>query len=590
MSDVVCSTGSTDTTAPTAYGYELTSRVGETHHPPDSVTEKCKRAFRRSKWFTRGWTLQELLAPSEVFFFDHKWNCLGNSRGLVNHVERATGISADVLLKHNLLEDCSIAERMSWAASRVTTRTEDIAYCLLGIFGVNMPLLYGEGEKAYLRLQEAIIQTSDDESIFAWTGVDEGGSGLLATTPKAFALGRHIVYQRFRTGKPAYASTNKGIAITCTLTPYEMNTYVVPLQCRMICPGMQSASYIGICLCRTDRDDQYRRVRSQKHVLCFLTDVFVTRTERDPVNEAPLETCRKLCPRVFRGPMVCAKKNAMLYVPQTYSRPLQHKGAFRVELDHVSFSCFRALDGARECDQPADSTPLYEVISLAYAEYGIATNATIHISAKNTSLTIGPRDFNEGIHLDMSRLSTQIQHIRIGFNMDCDPVCLLITKTDKAEAFEKNNVRSPYLCTNIYSDWSRWAFSDWGLPFSNINHKNTRNGSLYINGIWTMVGDRIHGISQYCSSRADCEADMRTSIHVTLIPSDSTPPSWLLSVKEEIVADLIEDFLRSETRQGAQEGEASDNDSIINVVRFPSRAAPAEKEVVVVPAQEVRSR
>lgn len=108
-----------------------------------------------SKWWTRGWTLQELIAPREVLFFgkdEYGWCYVGSKRTLIHPIVRKTGIDRDVL--HGMsVESCSIAMRMSWASDRQTTRIEDTAYCLLGIFRVNMPLLYGEGPRAFLRLQ-----------------------------------------------------------------------------------------------------------------------------------------------------------------------------------------------------------------------------------------------------------------------------------------------------------------------------------------------------------------------------------------------------------------------------------------------------
>jgi hypothetical protein len=74
---------------------------------------------------------------------------------------------------------------MSWVSRRQTTKKEDTAYCLLGLFDVNMPLLYGEGDKAFMRLQHELLKNSDDESIFAWTANVES-SGLLATSPAWF--------------------------------------------------------------------------------------------------------------------------------------------------------------------------------------------------------------------------------------------------------------------------------------------------------------------------------------------------------------------------------------------------------------------
>jgi hypothetical protein len=105
-----------------------------------------------SRWFTRGWTLQELLAPETVHFYSSEWKKIGSKTSLQDQIAKATGIPEPVLSSINEIWSCSIACRMSWAAKRKTTRIEDKAYCLLGIFGVNMPLLYGESEKAFSRL------------------------------------------------------------------------------------------------------------------------------------------------------------------------------------------------------------------------------------------------------------------------------------------------------------------------------------------------------------------------------------------------------------------------------------------------------
>jgi len=108
-----------------------------------------------STWWTRGWTLQELIAPSEIIFYVNGapgWSKIGDKCTLLDLVAQRTGIEKYILLGGDVMK-CSVAQRMSWASERETTRTEDLAYCLLGLFGVNMPLLYGEGSKAFLRLQ-----------------------------------------------------------------------------------------------------------------------------------------------------------------------------------------------------------------------------------------------------------------------------------------------------------------------------------------------------------------------------------------------------------------------------------------------------
>ncbi|KAI1157011.1 HET-domain-containing protein [Nemania diffusa] len=128
--------------------------------------------LKQSKWFTRGWTLQELIAPSKVVFLDYEWKEFGTKSSLQQSISHITGIPVRILSEDDDLETASIAQRMSWAANRKTSRPEDQAYCLMGLFGINMPLLYGEGKMAFVRLQEEIMKVSDDHSIFAWTSKD----------------------------------------------------------------------------------------------------------------------------------------------------------------------------------------------------------------------------------------------------------------------------------------------------------------------------------------------------------------------------------------------------------------------------------
>jgi hypothetical protein len=113
-------------------------------------------AFRTSRWFTRGWTLQELIAPTSVEFFSKNQKLLGDKRSLERHICEITRIPS-IALRGGSLAELSATERMSWAETRQTTREEDMAYSLLGIFDVYMPLIYGEGrENAVGRLREAI--------------------------------------------------------------------------------------------------------------------------------------------------------------------------------------------------------------------------------------------------------------------------------------------------------------------------------------------------------------------------------------------------------------------------------------------------
>ncbi|KAI0702595.1 heterokaryon incompatibility protein-domain-containing protein [Earliella scabrosa] len=129
-----------------------------------------REVFSVDTWHRRGWTLQELIAPRTVHFLSEEWEFLGSKRDLAVGLERITGIPAGVLKFELQLEDISIAQRMSWASRRWTTRPEDEAYCLMGIFNVNMPTLYGEGRKAFRRLQEEVLKRNPDTTLFAWGG------------------------------------------------------------------------------------------------------------------------------------------------------------------------------------------------------------------------------------------------------------------------------------------------------------------------------------------------------------------------------------------------------------------------------------
>ncbi|KAH9855731.1 heterokaryon incompatibility protein-domain-containing protein [Lenzites betulinus] len=124
--------------------------------------------FRNTKWCKRGWTLQELIAPKRVVFLFRTWAFLGTKMGLALTLEVLTGIDYAILTGTAPLESVSVARRLSWAAKRETTRIEDEAYCLMGLFGVHMATIYGEGRNAFLRLQEEIIKIIPDQSIFAW--------------------------------------------------------------------------------------------------------------------------------------------------------------------------------------------------------------------------------------------------------------------------------------------------------------------------------------------------------------------------------------------------------------------------------------
>ena len=136
------------------------------------------------EWFSRGWTLQEMIAPRDVRFFNKDWHPIGDKRILSPILEDITRVPQDILKEGLSSNRPCVAQIMSWAACRMTTRVEDRAYSLMGLLDVNMPMLYGEGKKAFRRLQLEIIRTSNDHSIFAW-GIRRTGS-ILADDPSFF--------------------------------------------------------------------------------------------------------------------------------------------------------------------------------------------------------------------------------------------------------------------------------------------------------------------------------------------------------------------------------------------------------------------
>jgi hypothetical protein len=214
---------------------EIYDRATSQERQPEPIAGQTIDLFRRSKWFTRRWTLQELLAPDMVIFLDNGWNMFGSKAGLKDLVSDITGI-ADVASAFVL--NASVATRMSWAAGRNCTRPEDMAYGLLGIFEANMPLIYGEGEiQAFERLQLEIIKRSGDESIFAFH-TNENWTQVLARHPRNFARCAGIRPFEPRTPRAPYSCTPKGLDISTILLPTHWSTYLhgskiyfMPLNC-----------------------------------------------------------------------------------------------------------------------------------------------------------------------------------------------------------------------------------------------------------------------------------------------------------------------------------------------------------------------
>ncbi|KAL8811778.1 MAG: hypothetical protein Q9223_007459 [Gallowayella weberi] len=219
--------------------------------------------FTRSKWFTRGWTLQELAAPRYVIFFDKHWNSIGDRASLHPQLTSRTKISRDFLSDSCSLNVASISHRMSWMSGRETSVPEDTAYCLLDLFGVNMPLLYGEGkERAFRRLQEEIMKYSDDHTLFAWKDANSSITtitGLLASTQDCFEMTGGYIHDWGLFNNAPYQMTNKGISIELYIQQHK-GMRIASIDCldgEDHCLGIYLYLFMG-------NDQQFRRVRANE--------------------------------------------------------------------------------------------------------------------------------------------------------------------------------------------------------------------------------------------------------------------------------------------------------------------------------------
>jgi hypothetical protein len=196
-----------------------------------------------SKWFTRGWTLQELIAPGEVIFYDAHWNEVGSKRSLADAISARTTIKDEVLEEPDNRYKIPVATRMKWAAGRETTRIEDRAYSLLGVFDVNLPLIYGEGDKAFLRLQEEIIRTSSDTSVFLHNSQyeffglqpDNYANTSLQSHVDVFRVLQPQVHSVWSQIRPrSFSRTNFGLHMNAMTVPVPVNAGDYNLNLRLV--------------------------------------------------------------------------------------------------------------------------------------------------------------------------------------------------------------------------------------------------------------------------------------------------------------------------------------------------------------------
>ncbi|KAG6357417.1 hypothetical protein INS49_013294 [Diaporthe citri] len=154
--------------------------------------EAVRERLAACRWIKNVWAIPQIIFPRVAYLYSSDWNQIGTKRSLIPLLSSIIGIDQPVLENSDCLEDYSIARRMSWASHMSAPRMEDSAYALLGLFDISMSILYGQGSKAFLRLQENILMDTDDYSLFAWDTLDaQEYTGLFAHSPDWFSRFRN---------------------------------------------------------------------------------------------------------------------------------------------------------------------------------------------------------------------------------------------------------------------------------------------------------------------------------------------------------------------------------------------------------------
>lgn len=236
--------------------------------------------LRRARWFSRGWTLQEIVAARVANFYDGAWCHFGTKSSLRNELASITNIDAEIFSPpqdpdavgvRDLLDAMPVGRRMAWAASRQTTKPEDMAYCLIGLFQVSMPMLYGEGgEQAFIRLQEEIIRDKNDLSLFAWRSTDSSTHrGILARSPQEFIGLSSLKLEQNIKFNPEFSMSNKGLRINTFLKPTrdtDSEAVIMPLHCYMEGNKGENMPQLGLFL-KNDGASVYFRERADGFAL-----------------------------------------------------------------------------------------------------------------------------------------------------------------------------------------------------------------------------------------------------------------------------------------------------------------------------------
>lgn len=345
---------------------ECYAYLSDVEPPATQDASAFDESLRNSRWFTRGWTLQELVAPKIVLFYASDWSPLGHKHTppeFAKAISEITNIDKEVLDGTIDPLQLSVSARMAWASHRNTTRLEDTAYCLMGLFQVNMPLLYGEGKRAFTRLQEEIIQRTDDQSIFAWNSFDveedpDALFGLLAQSPAQFKDAGAL---QVLPPLPVYASapsgmTNQGLRVQLYLLPRTFTDttvmeedYFAILDCVKrdrdiyLCPALHlrrlSEDQYGRLQPKTKHfqrpvSSSYRREEGYRSVYIRQQPVYyhLPQFRLSPLNvESGLGSSDGVQYRLFDKYPAHNWNSATMTLSVQYSRKLQAMGVFRFQ-------------------------------------------------------------------------------------------------------------------------------------------------------------------------------------------------------------------------------------------------------------------
>lgn len=448
-----------------------------------------------SAWFTRGWTLQELIAPKSIKFYNKHWRSFGSKAGLQGRIFEITGVPKRVLTGTKPSQ-CSVAQRMSWAAHRETTRPEDIAYCLLGLFDVNMPMLYGEGTKAFVRLQEEIIKILDDQTIFAWTSGTNSYKGVLAPAPSCFKGCATMISTAQLADAEQYAMTNVGLSIKLPLTPWGMNIYLAVLQCRdshsdkELMPHAHQYTQntrIGIFIKRTIRDKQYVRVVLSGEELCTI-DTLKFSEKLTPCSILLLQRTDMVEDVDYMYGFMFRNVTSALF-PYEENQPLQP----------YTLICRRS-----------SSTPTGTLYELRNSECGIVV-----------SLQSNKLNHNRGLESGKDSTQDCLGLIMFGFDFFFNPVCILCSKKATKRRFQLVGAQDPLELTLL-------AISDAveSYKLKSISESWSENGEC------ALLGDRTNGLNAYLH-------ELNLYIKISLGQKDNKTKAWIVEVGAiELKSDL----------------------------------------------------